>query len=128
MRRWLVIALLCLVPTGGRGQAPVTQVAVDTTILILQVFNSYPFPVTVFLDAPGAPRRRVAGIPPMHAGLLAIPSREITGLTMFYVTVQPRDPKRGAYQTGLITREPGKIGIVRVTVGTDSLPRPGLQS
>lgn len=101
------------------------QLEIDTTLVILRVFNYYNVPVTVFVNPVNEDRRRVSVIEPVHEGFLALPSREIRWLRTFWVSVEASDGAR-PYRTGLIERNLIKMTMVVVSVGepADTLQAP----
>lgn len=101
------------------------QLEIDTTLVILRVFNYGNVPVTVFVNPVNEDRRRISAIAPLHEGFLALPSREIRWLRTFWVSVEASDGAR-PYRTGLIERNLTKMTMVVVSVGepADTVPGP----
>src|SRR5712672_3462556 len=69
--------------------APVRhEIAVDTTVVIIRVFNYQPSEVTVYLDTQ-ADRQRVGIVTAMHEAFFVVPSVELSALDEFILTVVP---------------------------------------
>ncbi len=108
---------------GHRQAAPEQQkqrqLAVDTTVVIIRVFNYQPTDVTVYLDTP-ADRQRIGSVTPMHEAFFVLPSSTLASLDQFILTVIPVEDGIKPYRTGLIARNPNRITMVYVAVGDES--------
>jgi hypothetical protein len=107
---------------------PVAQeLAVDTTVVIIRVFNYQPTDVTVYLDT-DQDRHRVGMVTPMHEAFFVLPSATVTALNEFILTVVPTMEGIKPYRTGLINRNPNKITMVYVAVGEEAAKQGGYRS
>ena len=94
------------------------DLAVDTTVVIIRVFNYQPAEVTVYMDA-HEKRQRVGVVTPMHEAFFVLPSTEVTAVDEFFLTVVSPTEGVKPYRTGMIARNRTKITMVYVAVGED---------
>jgi hypothetical protein len=92
------------------------EIAVDTTVVIIRVFNYQPSEVTVYLDTQ-ADRQRVGIVTSMHEAFFVVPSTEMPTVEQFILTVVPTQDGIKPYRTGLISRNRNRITMVYVAVG-----------
>ena len=92
------------------------EIAVDTTVVIIRVFNYQPSEVTVYMDTQ-ADRQRVGIVTAMHEAFFVVPSAEMPPVQEFILTVVPTEDGIKPYRTGLIARNPNRITMVYVAVG-----------
>ena len=92
--------------------------AVDTTVVIIRVFNYQPTEVTVYLDTQ-IDRQRVGSVTPMHEAFFVLPSAEVLTVDEFILTVIPTEDGIRPYRTGLISRNRTRITMVVVAVGDE---------
>ena len=103
----------------GHGASPARHdLAVDTTVVIIRVFNYQPSDVTVYLDT-DADRQRVGVVTPMHEAFFVLPSTEVTTVDQFFLTVIANADGIKPYRTGMINRSRTKITMVYLAVGGD---------
>ena len=103
----------------GQGTSPARRdLAVDTTVVIIRVFNYQPSEVIVYLDT-DADRQRVGVVTPMHEAFFVLPSSEVTTVDHFFLTVISGGDGIKPYRTGMINRNRTKITMVYVAVGED---------
>lgn len=113
----LVLAVACVL-TRAKVSPIAADAALDTTAVILRIFNYQPLPVTVYLiNLSDSSRQRVSDLTGGHEGYFILPSREHKDLLLFTVLVVPVDPSVRPYQTGAITRNTAKLTMVYVSVG-----------
>ena len=99
------------------GPAPAShRLGVDTTGVIIRVFNYQVADVTMYLDTQ-QDRMRIGVVAPGHQALFVLPSAEVTTLRAFTLTAESVDPQVKPYRTGLISRNPAKITMVYLEVG-----------
>ena len=104
---------------SARHATPVRhELAVDSTVLIIRIFNYQPVEVTVYLDTQ-QDRQRVGVVIPMHEAFFVLPSAEVMALDAFFLTVISSTDGVKPYRTGLINRNRTKITMVYVAVGED---------
>ena len=126
---WLTMAMLGFAITAGslscggvrlahRAAPARRDLAVDTTVVIIRVFNYQPAEVTVYMDA-HEQRQRVGVVTPMHEAFFVLPSTEVTAVDEFFLTVVSNTEGIKPYKTGLIARNRTKITMVYVAVGED---------
>jgi hypothetical protein len=112
----------------NRAAVPVSHaLAVDTTVVIIRVFNYQECEVTVYLDTQ-EDRQRVGIVTPMHEAFFVLPSTTVTALNEFILTVIPTMEGIKPYRTGLISRNPNKITMVYVAVGEEANKQGGYRS
>ncbi len=104
--------------SGNRTSPARHDLAVDTTVVIIRVFNYQPSEVTVYLDTEQA-RQRVGVVTPMHEAFFVLPSTEVTTVEQFFLTVISSADAIKPYRTGMISRNRTKITMVYVAVGED---------
>src|SRR6185503_15933632 len=110
---------------SNHNATPVRQeLAVDTTVVIIRVFNYQPTEVTVYLDTQ-QDRQRIGMVTPMHEAFFVLPSATVMALNEFILTVVPTVEGIKPYRTGLINRNPNKITMVYVAVGEDAAKQDG---
>lgn len=135
MRRQLLIlwlALALMQASVCRAQRE-RSIGIDTTLVVLRVWNYRATAVMVYLELPTGELRRVSEVPPAREGYFVIPSREIKKLLVFAVVVVSADSLVPPYRTGAILRNPRKITMVFTAVGqptpADTTTRaPGVRS
>lgn len=124
----LMLAMACWPSRRGHPATQVGQIEVDTTALVVRVFNQYKrTPVTAYLDAVFVGRRRLSEILPEHEAYLMVPSSSAKGVSVFFVVLEPTDHSLRPHYFGPIVRNPNRITMVFVSVG-DSLGTGGPQS
>src|SRR2546423_1769968 len=95
--RWLSVAILGFAITAGslscgavrlahRAAPARRELAVDTTVVIIRVFNYQPAEVTVYMDV-HEQRQRVGVVTPMHEAFFVLPSTEGTAVDELFLTV-----------------------------------------
>ncbi len=103
------------------------EIAVDTTVVIIRVFNYQNAEVTVYMDT-DQDRQRVGIVTPMHEAFFVVPSVELPLVDAFILTVIPTMDGLKPYRTGLISRNRNKITMVYVAVGEDVSKEGGFRS
>jgi hypothetical protein len=105
---------------GSQAAAPTRQhaIAVDTTVVIIRVFNYQDSEVTVYMDT-REDRQRVGIVTPKHEAFFVVPSAELPLVNEFFLTVVPTMDGIKPYRTGLINRNRDKITMVYVAVGEE---------
>jgi len=103
------------------------EIAVDTTVVIIRVFNYQPSEVTVYMDTP-ADRQRVGIVTAMHEAFFVVPSAEMPPVQEFILTVVPTEDSIKPYRTGLIARNRNRITMVYVAVGEHQNMEGGFQN
>lgn len=123
MKRLLISAIV-LLTVGcfalGRSMSQRSlpdALVVDTTVVILRVFNYQPAAVTVYLDTQQGGRNLVGTVTPMHEAFFVLPSVGLVAIDAFTVFVVSEADGVKPYQTGLINRNRRKITLVYVAVG-----------
>lgn len=126
-----VALLSCMLNRAPTAPAERT-IQIDTTALIIRIYNYQPQPVRVLLiDLADSSRHRVGDVVPMHEAFFILPSREVVGVVLFRVLVIPSDTTIRPYRTGEIVRNTAKVTMVFVAVGDypkDSSRAPGWRS
>jgi hypothetical protein len=115
----LGVALSCGTFRSASRAAPSRrELAVDTTVVIIRVFNYQPAEVTVYLDTQ-LNRQRVGVVTSMHEAFFVLPSAEVMTIDAFFLTVISASDGVKPYSTGMINRNRNKITMVYVAVGED---------
>src|SRR3990167_1937834 len=105
-------------------ESHIRQAPVDTTALIIRIFNYHEVAVVAYLDEIGVKQRmRIGVITPFHEGLFVLHTADVAAMREFYVTVEPVDARVPPYRTGVIQRPVAQLTLVYVTVGTPRGPR-----
>ena len=113
---------------GNQAAAPAKhELAVDTTVVIIRVFNYQNSEVTVYMDT-DRDRQRVGIVTPMHEAFFVLPSATVLALNEFTLTVVPTMDGIKPYRTGLISRNTNKITLVYVAVGEEANKQGGYRS
>jgi hypothetical protein len=117
--------------TSSKQSSSVTpnhrEITVDTTVVIIRVFNYQPSEVTVYMDTQ-ADRQRVGIVTSMHEAFFVVPSSEMPPVEEFILTVVPTEDGIKPYRTGLIARNRNRITMVYVAVGEHQNQENGLQN
>ena len=92
------------------------EISVDTTVVIIRIFNYQPSEVTVYMDT-HADHQRVGIVTAMHEAFFVVPSAEMSAVEEFILTVVPSEDGIKPYRTGLISRNRNRITMVYVAVG-----------
>ena len=113
--KWLALMVL-LIAVPVRAQVQQASIAIDSTPIVLRVINYNPFPVVVYVEPYESGKLFISNIAPNHEGFFLLPSREIRQLLVFKVIVESAGAQ--PYRTGIIARNPTKLTLVAIAVGT----------